>query len=587
MGGKSRPNSIIVNASITTATDTQIAGLLKGEGGKVKQALPGTDFATPASVDTKMTKVSNLADLENRQTALNNLTGGTAANALEVLTKDNDGNVKFLPQASSGGSSDVLTYDFPLNETITADKIVQLLTTGKIEPVKSVPQTETVPNGTATQYTTTGTIDPVVNFDPNNPNRFVVAFTESFSSNYGAIRAGTISGTTITFGTKLTFNWSDTQMIDIDFCKNPANTIVIVYRDVANYGYGTARVATIASNLTITIGNPTVVYSANMQQIRVACTHSVSDKGFIVIQPDGTPYIYYMVFTISGTTITVTSPSGVYVGTSYTYFTMSASRKDPIAVIAFTYGADSAVMPLSMNATGVPSHGLHVTALASASAGVVEVDMTGATNDFIVVYRNASGHLKAKTGTVAYAVTAATITLNTTENTITSKNVTLKAIAGDYILSGKYFLVYTEYSAPNWYTRSLTLTSTGATVTVGTERTIVALSPTYRLSATISWGNAGQVLIVRDSHLEQALMGLQLSNINKPNILGFLKVGGVANDIRTVKLLGGVVTGFTGLTPGTNYYIQPDGTVSATSSDSRCAYLGKAISATAILSKQI
>jgi uncharacterized secreted protein with C-terminal beta-propeller domain len=96
MAGKARPNSILVNITVGATTDTPLVGLIKGEAGKIKQAVPGVDFAIPATVDAKMGKVSNLSDLSNRQTALNTLTASSTATATHVLTKDTDGNAKFM-----------------------------------------------------------------------------------------------------------------------------------------------------------------------------------------------------------------------------------------------------------------------------------------------------------------------------------------------------------------------------------------------------------------------------------------------------------------------------------------------------------
>ncbi|HCY41781.1 MAG TPA: hypothetical protein DHV48_10560 [Prolixibacteraceae bacterium] len=128
--GKARPNSILVNVSVSTATDTPITGLIKGEGGKIKQALPGTDFATPASVDAKLTKVSNLSDIDNRQVALNNLTASSGATATHVLTKDTDGNTKFMASTPSDGSVSYAKVANTLKTRGTATSTIDLSANG-------------------------------------------------------------------------------------------------------------------------------------------------------------------------------------------------------------------------------------------------------------------------------------------------------------------------------------------------------------------------------------------------------------------------------------------------------------------------
>lgn len=58
--GEAGPNEI------TTGTDTEIAGLMKGADGKVAQAVAGTDYATPAQLAAKQNALNiNLANVGN------------------------------------------------------------------------------------------------------------------------------------------------------------------------------------------------------------------------------------------------------------------------------------------------------------------------------------------------------------------------------------------------------------------------------------------------------------------------------------------------------------------------------------------
>jgi hypothetical protein len=68
--GRPRPNSIIVNTSVSTDTDISITGLLKGSAGKVRAALAGIDYVAtddsrltdarvPADTSVTYTKVAN------------------------------------------------------------------------------------------------------------------------------------------------------------------------------------------------------------------------------------------------------------------------------------------------------------------------------------------------------------------------------------------------------------------------------------------------------------------------------------------------------------------------------------------------
>jgi len=130
MAGRARPNSILVNVAVSTSTDTPLVNLIKGEAGKIKQAVPGVDFATPASVDAKMAKVSNLSDLDNRQVALNTLTASSGATATNVLTQDTDGNAKFMAAQTADGSVNYAKVANSLKTRATVTASVDLSVNG-------------------------------------------------------------------------------------------------------------------------------------------------------------------------------------------------------------------------------------------------------------------------------------------------------------------------------------------------------------------------------------------------------------------------------------------------------------------------
>ncbi len=81
---------------------------------------------------------------------------------------------------------------------------------------------------------------------------FAVAYRDGSNSFYGTTSIGTVSGTNITYGSKAVFNFGDNQYISI---KNLTPTIfVIAYMDNSNSFYGTAVVGTLIGN-TASFGN--------------------------------------------------------------------------------------------------------------------------------------------------------------------------------------------------------------------------------------------------------------------------------------------------------------------------------------------
>ena len=79
----------------------------------------------------------------------------------------------------------------------------------------------------------------------SNANKVVVAYRDDGDSDKGKAVVGTVSGTSISFGTPVVFNNAQTSYIKAIFDSN-SNKIVIVYTDVGNSYRGTAIVGTVS-----------------------------------------------------------------------------------------------------------------------------------------------------------------------------------------------------------------------------------------------------------------------------------------------------------------------------------------------------
>jgi len=138
-----------------------------------------------------------------------------------------------------------------------------------------------------------------VTFDSSN-NKVVVAFNDHSGSQGRAI-VGTVSGTSISFGSSVLLNNSSTNHIGATFDTN-SNKVVIGYRDDGNSNYGTARVGTV-SGTSISFGSETVFNSSNISYTR-ATFDSNSNKVVIVYSDVGDSYDgEAVVGTVSGTSI--------------------------------------------------------------------------------------------------------------------------------------------------------------------------------------------------------------------------------------------------------------------------------------------
>ena len=158
----------------------------------------------------------------------------------------------------------------------------------------------TISFGAAVVFESAATIYPSVAFDSNS-NKIVIGYRDGGNSDYGTAIVGTVSGTSISFGSPVVFSSGSTNYISTIF-NSSANKIVIAYQNASNSSYGTAIVGTV-SGTSISFGSATVFQTEITPSIRGVFDPN-SNKVVIVYANngnlgDGTA----IVGTVSGTSI--------------------------------------------------------------------------------------------------------------------------------------------------------------------------------------------------------------------------------------------------------------------------------------------
>jgi len=146
--------------------------------------------------------------------------------------------------------------------------------------------------GTPVVFTTKNIEYSSCTYDTVN-NKVVIAYANSQGNRYGHAIVGTVSGTTISFGSEATFNSYEVQFVHCGFDES-AGKVVIAYEDWGNNNYGMAIVGTV-SGTSITFGsevtyesartqNPAVVYDANAGKTVIAFkTYGDSEHGYAIV----------------------------------------------------------------------------------------------------------------------------------------------------------------------------------------------------------------------------------------------------------------------------------------------------------------
>jgi len=115
-----------------------------------------------------------------------------------------------------------------------------------------------------------------LSFDPNTSGKFVVGYSNVDNGRYGTVSVGTISGTTITYGTAAIFNSATIYYEDVAFNPNTANQFVVVYRNTGNSSYGEAKIGTV-SGTSISYNSATVFNTGTTNNIYVDFASNISN----------------------------------------------------------------------------------------------------------------------------------------------------------------------------------------------------------------------------------------------------------------------------------------------------------------------
>jgi len=178
--------------------------------------------------------------------------------------------------------------------------------------------------GTAAVYNNGFTYYNSAIFDSTN-NKVVIAYEDYANNSYGTAIVGTVSGTSISFGSEVVFESANTIWTRATFDSN-ANKVVIAYKDGGNSNYGTAIVGTV-SGTSISFGVAAVFESANT--IYIATSFDPNAGKIIVVYRDGgnADSGTAVVGTVSGTGISFGTPVVFNGDSSYYSATYDASAK--------------------------------------------------------------------------------------------------------------------------------------------------------------------------------------------------------------------------------------------------------------------
>jgi len=379
---------------------------------------------------------------------------------------------------------------------------------------------------------------PTLAFDPINSGKFAVVFRE-ITTYKGAIVIGSISGTVISFGTRVIFETGSTWSPSVAFDPNQSNMIIISYQDQGNNSYGTAIIGSI-SGITASFYTKVVFQSAQCHQSSVA--FDPHNAGQLCIAYNfGSITGKGVVGTLTGSTLTF--------GAKYTLVGSTIDRPE------IEYDPNPA------------------------NAGKLVL----AYEDRVVPYAGKAIVLSIN-GSVVNTVGATTVFSPTEVNNI--------SLSFDPNKFGRFLISYRDIPANNIGDSGIVREGTlvGSNITLGNVNTFqsgnsyfmsAAFDPNTEGEFVASWGDAaytkGKSVVNRFNTFIPAA-----SNLTSTNFLGTSTTAYTDAQTATIMLKGGVSTNQTALIVGATYYVLLDGTLSTTAAAGSVTF-GKALSATSVL----
>ena len=239
----------------------------------------------------------------------------------------------------TGGGQNAV--DFVASGTLSSGQTVALKSDGTVEAVTATTLSAVDNAGTPSTFVATGECFYISSTYDAASQKIVVAFQDRTTPNYGTAVVGTVSGTSISFGTPVVFESASTLFTSCTYDSNNQK-IVIAYRDGGNSDYGTAIVGTV-SGTSISFGTPVVFNSGGQTTIypRGAVYHSSAGKVVISYSDGGNSYsATSIVGTVSGNSISFGSSVAFDSSSTDIYSTFDSSNEKIVVTYRDNYNSN-------------------------------------------------------------------------------------------------------------------------------------------------------------------------------------------------------------------------------------------------------
>lgn len=414
-------------------------------------------------------------------------------------------------------------------------------------------------------------------YDSTN-QKVIIAYRDNGNSYYGTAVVGTVSGTTITFGSEVVFNTAASPYNKITY-DSTSQKVVIVFTDNGNANYGTAIVGTV-SGTSISFGTK-VVFKSRSTDYK-AITYDTANNKIVISYHTDQGIVYLIVGTVSGTSISFGSELLVNNANTYSIAITYNSTAQKV-VVAYTNSSSSGQCAVGTVSGTSISIGTKVN---FNNAETYEIGITYDANaDKVVIgymdYAN-SEYGTAIVGTVSG--TSISFGSEVVFNAASTNNIQLA-----YSSSDQKVVIAFRDGGNSGYGTAIVGTVSGTSISFGSE---VVFNSVNTAELSISYVGNSQNFIISYQDTGNSNYGTSCTfniqtlstNLTSENYIGISNGSYSNGQTATIQIITSVDDAQSGLTAGQAYYVQPDGTLSETPG-TPSVFAGTAISATKLAIK--
>ena len=496
------------------------------------------------------------------------VTGDAYYNSTDNQLKIYDGSA--LSPVSGGGG----TVELVASGTLSNGSTVIINSDGTVSSVS----TSGPSAGTKSVFESANTDYISATFDSSN-NKVVIAYKDAGNSNYGTAVVGTVSGTSISFGTPVVFESANTDYISATF-DSSNNKVVIAYRDVGNSAYGTAIVGTV-SGTSISFGSPVVFESA--ASVYISAAYDSTNGKVVIAYRDGgnSGYGTAIVGTVSGTSISFGSAAVFNSGDSFDITTIFDSSNNKVVIAYKDVGNSSYGTAIVGTVSGNSiSFGSEVV-FESASINDTSATFDSNSNKVVIAYRDNGNSLYGTA--IVGTVSGTSISFGTPA--IFESGYSLIISATFDSSNNKVVIVYRD-SDNSSYGTAIVGTVSGTSISFSSPVLFNNSADTLFHSTTFDSSNNKVVIAYSDSGANSdygtAVIFTTIgTNLTSENFIGFSDAAYSNGQTAKIQIVSSIDDAQTGLTTGSLHYVQNDGSLSTTAGNPS-VFAGTALSGTEI-----